>query len=98
MSAVSLQALIGTALTDSTFRSALLNGSRRRMLQTFALSHDEIERIMTIQADSLEQFARALHEQFLAGTDDLEPLAKHSGLAFSKPASLTTRGEFHDVF
>lgn len=76
MSAVSLQALIGTALTDSTFRGALLNGSRRKILDTFPLSHDEIERIMTIKADSLEQFAFALHEQFLASPDELEPLAK----------------------
>lgn len=97
MSEVSLQALIGTALTDSTFRSALLNGSRRKMLQTFSLSHDEIERIMTIQADSLEQFARAVHEQFLAGADDLEPLSRRSYLHLPKAGSRMKREDCHDA-
>lgn len=85
MSAISLQALIGTALTDSSFRKALLNGSRRQILSTFRLTQDEIEGIMKIQADSLEQFACALHQQFLASSDDLEPLVRHSSLALRKP-------------
>jgi len=69
-----MQALIGTALTDSTFRHSLLNGSRRRILQTFPLTHQEIEIIMAIRADSLEQFASEVHQRFIAGVEEPEPL------------------------
>lgn len=72
MSTSTLQVLIGTALTDTNFRHGLLNGSRRRLLQTFAFTSDEIETIMGIQADSLEQFAGELHKRFLAKQDELE--------------------------
>lgn len=78
MSAYSLQTLIGTALTDASFRKALLNGSRRRLLQTFPFTSDEIEAIMAIRAESLEQFASELHQRFLAGVGEpeLEPLPR----------------------
>jgi hypothetical protein len=66
--------LIGTALTDNTFRKALLNGSRRRILQSFPLSGEEIEEIMSIKADSLEQFASELHHRKLVPQDEPEPL------------------------
>lgn len=69
-----LQTLIGTALTDTDFRLALLNGSRRRILQTYPLTSQEIEIIMGIRADSLEQFANELHEQLITDADELEPL------------------------
>jgi hypothetical protein len=72
--APALQTLIGTALTDTTFRKALLNGSRRRILQSFPLSGDEIEEIMSIRADSLEQFAGELHQRMLLRPDEPEPL------------------------
>jgi hypothetical protein len=67
-----LQILIGNALTDRTFRAGLLNGSRRRILSSFALTTEEIETIMGIQADSLEQFAGQLHERFLAKEEEPE--------------------------
>jgi hypothetical protein len=73
VAAPTLQALIGTALTDSTFRHSLLNGSRRRILQSFPLTHQEIEIIMAIRADSLEQFASEVHQRFLAD-EEPEPL------------------------
>lgn len=76
MSALALQRLIGTALTDSSFCSALLNGSRRRILSGFPLSGDEVESIMAIQADTLEDFAREVHLRFLAKTDEIEPLPR----------------------
>lgn len=72
MSTSSFQILIGTALTDTSFRHGLLNGSRRRLLQSFAFTSDEIETMMGIQADSLEQFARELHQRFLAKQDEPE--------------------------
>jgi hypothetical protein len=71
-----LQTIIGTALTDSGFRHGLLNGSRRRILQSFPLSTNEIELIMAIRADSLEQFASQLHTSLLADFDEPEPLPK----------------------
>lgn len=74
MAAPILQALIGTALTDSTFCHSLLNGSRRRILQSFPLTHQEIEIIMAIRADSLEQFASEVHNRFIAD-DEPEPLS-----------------------
>jgi hypothetical protein len=77
MSTSTLQILIGTALTDTTFRHGLLNGSRRRLLQTFPFSSDEIETIMGIQADSLEQFAGELHQRFLAKQEDVTSNPKY---------------------
>jgi hypothetical protein len=70
----SLQVLIGTALTDTGFRKALLNGSRRRILQSFPLSGEEIEEIMSIRADSLEQFAGELHHRYFKDMDEPETL------------------------
>jgi len=75
VSTSTLQILIGTALTDTTFRHGLLNGSRRRLLQSFPFTNDEIETIMGIQADSLEQFAGELHQRFLAKQDEPEAAA-----------------------
>ncbi len=76
MSAQTIQAIIGAALTDSTFRTALLNGSRRRVLQSFQLNRDEFEAIMAIRSDSLEGFAHELHE-FLVKSEaihEVDPL------------------------
>lgn len=74
MAAPILQALIGTALTDSTFCHSLLNGSRRRILQSFPFTTQEIEIIMAIRADSLEQFASEVHTRFIAD-EEPEPLS-----------------------
>jgi hypothetical protein len=73
MSGPALQTLIGTALVDGSFRAALLNGSRRRMLQSFALSNEQIEVIMEIHADSLQELASEIHRR-LIDPQDLEPL------------------------
>jgi hypothetical protein len=58
----SLQAVVGTAVIDLSFRKALLNGSRRRVIATFDLTHEEIDAVMGIRADSLEQFAGELDQ------------------------------------
>ncbi len=81
MSNVALQRLIGTALTDSSFRAALLNGSRRKILSRFPFSSDEVEAIMAIQANTLDEFARAAHLHFVARVDELEPLPPLRGHA-----------------
>ncbi len=75
MAAPTLQLLIGTAVTDVGFRKALLNGSRRRILEGYALSGEEIETIMSIQADTLEQFAQELHQRFLHD-EEVEPVSR----------------------
>jgi hypothetical protein len=56
----SLQAVVGTAVIDSGFRKALLNGSRQRVIQQFGLTNEETRAVMEIRADSLEQFAGQL--------------------------------------
>lgn len=72
MPARSFQAVVGTALTDTTFRKALLNGSRRRVLQSFDLTGEEVEAIMAIRADSLDEFAGAMHSLMLRSQGQFE--------------------------
>lgn len=73
MPSQTLQAIIGTALTDKDFRKALLGSSRRRVLQAFPLSGDEIEALMAIRADSLEQFAGELDRWIVSSERNREP-------------------------
>ena len=63
-----LEKLIGTALTDTEFCAMLLGDTRRQVLQSFPLTEQEIEIVMSIRAGSLEQFAREL-EALLGGSD-----------------------------
>lgn len=67
-----IQLMIGTAVTDSSFRKGLLNGSRRQLLQTFPLSADEVETLMSIRAETLEQFADQVHATLIAPTQEPE--------------------------
>jgi len=69
-----VQTIIGTALTDSGFRRGLLNGSRRRILQTFPLTNQEIDIMMQFSGDSLEQFASQAHQTFVDDGEEPEPL------------------------
>jgi hypothetical protein len=77
----SFQAVVGTALTDSVFRKDLLNGSRRRVLQPFDLTGEEVEAIMAIRAESLDEFAGALHTMLMQsqGQTELTPLPVLTG-------------------
>lgn len=52
--------LVWTALTDSSFRRRLLNGQRREVLETVSLTEAERQAVMAVQADTLEGFAGAL--------------------------------------
>lgn len=69
----SLQAVIGTAVIDTEFRKALLNGSRQRVIQRFNLSRDEFDAVMSIRANSLEQFASQLDQWILRAQGKREP-------------------------
>ncbi|MBS1252252.1 MAG: hypothetical protein MAG451_01290 [Anaerolineales bacterium] len=59
MSQSKLQAVIGAAIVDPTFRDALLE-SPRDVLDDFALTSVEREAILNIRADSLSEFATKL--------------------------------------
>ena len=55
-----LEHIVATAVTDSSFRTRLLNGDRRRVIAAFDLAQDEREAILAIRADTLEAFAQEL--------------------------------------
>ena len=55
-----LEHIVATAVTDSSFRTRLLNGDRRRVIAAFDLAQDEREVILAIRADTLEAFAQEL--------------------------------------
>ncbi len=69
----SLQAVIGTAVIDSKFRIELLNNSRRHAIQKFDLTKEEMEAVMSIRADSLEQFAGQLDQWISKALGKAEP-------------------------
>jgi hypothetical protein len=69
----SLQAVIGTAVIDTEFRKALLNGSRQRIIQRFNLSREELDAVMRVRADSLEQFAGQLDQWISHAQGKMEP-------------------------
>ncbi len=69
----SLQAVVGTAVIDSEFRQALLNGSRRRVVTEFGLTTEEMNAIMSIRAATLEQFAGQLDQWIMRKLHRVEP-------------------------
>lgn len=75
MAIESLQALVGAAVVDESFRSALLGESRRQSISTFDLSPEELNAVLEIRADSLEQFARQLQKWVLTTQGQVEPPA-----------------------
>jgi hypothetical protein len=62
-----LQAVVGTALVDSSFRRSLLNGSYD-VLREFDLSPQEMAAVRMIEADSLQEFASQLHQWMVRQT------------------------------
>ena len=60
MSTLQLNAIATRALLDDEFQAAILNGHRRQRLSEFSLSKDEIEAVMSIQANDVDQFIRNL--------------------------------------
>ncbi len=69
----SLQAVVGTAVVDPSFRRALLNDSRRRAISSFNLTHEEEDAVMRIHADSLEAFAGQLDRWISQAKGQTEP-------------------------
>jgi len=55
-----LQAVVGTAIVDSTFRRNLLDRSPEA-LRRFELSPEESAAVLRIQARTMDGFARELH-------------------------------------
>ena len=55
-----IEKLIWRALTDSTFRDALLGSRRCEVLGTLGLTEVERQAVAAVDADTLENFAGAL--------------------------------------
>jgi hypothetical protein len=55
-----LQALVGRALVDASFRRDLLNGHRRECLAQFGLTADEYMAASNVKADDITTFAQQL--------------------------------------
>lgn len=53
-----IQAIIGTAVTNSKFRDGLLTGSRLRLISNFNLTPEEVNFLMGIKATTIEEFAK----------------------------------------
>jgi hypothetical protein len=69
----SLQAVIGTAVIDPEFRTALLNGSRRAAVTSFGLTSEEMKVVLSIRAATLEQFAGQLDQWIMQKLRRVEP-------------------------
>lgn len=80
-----LQALVGRALIDPSFKRDLLNGHRAECLDEFNLSRDERAAATTIQASDLRTFARQL-DGWISDHPSLGVLA--SSLASTRHASV----------
>jgi hypothetical protein len=70
-----LQAVVGAAVIDSDFRRAILNGPRHSVIHRFDLSREETDAVMSIQADTLAQFAGQLDQWIMKQENRLEPMA-----------------------
>lgn len=57
-----LQALVGRALVDPSFRKDLLNGHRVECLSEFELTNEEFDAARSIRAGDLTSFAGQLDE------------------------------------
>ena len=102
-----LQAVIGAAVIDSAFRKALMNGSRRRVLEDFDLSHEEVDAVLSIRADTLEEFAGQLDRWIMEKQNQIEPptldlpvsshVAKKKSRVHEKSAQLKTNADLRTL-
>ncbi len=60
MSIGELERLVCTAVISTRFRHKLLNGSRAQMLDEFELTAEEREFLLSIQAETVQEFATSL--------------------------------------
>jgi hypothetical protein len=59
------QVLVGAAGLSTDIRHRLLNGQRRQVSAELDLSDQEIETVLEIEAKTLRDFARDLHERVI---------------------------------
>ncbi|MGC8873040.1 MAG: Os1348 family NHLP clan protein [Chloroflexia bacterium] len=89
MSRRALERLVGTALVDSTFRERLLNGGRREAIAAFDLTPEERAQVLSIRAEDLQEFARALNgwlqDREVTGSCARETIAAASYAAYGPP-------------
>ena len=62
MSIRALEAIVGRAVVSDRFRTGILNGKRAELIRQFGLEPDETSAVMSIQARSLPEFARAIEK------------------------------------
>ena len=62
MSYQALEMLVGEAIIDREFRTRLLNGQRPHILQQYDLTPEERRMLLSIQANSLEEFAARIYQ------------------------------------
>ena len=70
MSLESIQAIVGTAITDRQFMHDLLNSKRASAIARFDLTPEERSMISGIEANSIEQFACQLDEWLVQREQD----------------------------
>lgn len=68
MSKLSLNAIATQALVDKNFRADILNGHRKERLNEFELSNKEIDAVLSIKAESVDQFICQLGDWMYSGS------------------------------
>jgi hypothetical protein len=62
MNSYQIHAIATRAMLDASFRSGMLNGQRRQMLQEFDLSKELVDVIMSIEGNDIHQFIFELNK------------------------------------
>lgn len=60
MSKLNLNAIATRALLDINFRVEILNGHRKKRVSEFDLTEDERNAVLSIEADTIDQFIQQL--------------------------------------
>ena len=85
MSTESIQAIVGTAITDKQFMHDLLNSRRESAISRFDLTPEEHSVISKIEANSIEQFASQLDEWLLRREQEIAYLAPMPAFGYRLP-------------
>lgn len=56
-----LHRIVGKAIVSKKFREGILNGKRAELIQQFNLEAEEFGALMSIRANTLSDFARAIN-------------------------------------
>ncbi len=84
MSTRILDDLIGRAVASKIFCAAVLNGQRRELLKGYDLDPEDVAKLMTIQADTLEDFAAAV-EHLISRSKAAPGPARHDQFVVPTP-------------